>query len=205
VDTGKFVTSLPRYSRRLLVGVRLLNLGSVGDAGRHSRRCREALSETVIETHGRPTRKGSYAVLGRERMSELLTVRDVAGVLKCSEDAVVKKFAKVPGVIDLGRAETRNRRRYRVLRIPRAVLEKYLATKSGHPVKVEVPVRPERRRKSPNWEDAAILNLAKAGHQNDCEDRAAYRTIADMARLLAAKVPESLWSEVLEGRLDDED
>jgi hypothetical protein len=36
-------------------------------------------------------------------MSELLTVRDVAMILKCSDDAVVKRFAKLPGVIDLGR------------------------------------------------------------------------------------------------------
>jgi hypothetical protein len=140
-----------------------------------------------------------------DRMSELLTVRDVATILRCSDDAVVKRFAKVPGVIDLGRAETRNRRQYRVLRIPRAVLEKYLTTTAGHPVKVEVPTRPERRRKSDTWQDAAILNLAKAGLQNGCKDRAVYRKLADMARLLAAKVPESLWSEVLEGRLDDEE
>lgn len=137
-------------------------------------------------------------------MSELLTVRDVAAVLRCSEDAVVKRFAKVAGVIDMGQAETRQRRRYRILRIPKSVLEKYLATKAGHPVKVEVPARPERRRRSPNWEDAAILNLAKAGLQNECEDRVVYRKIADMARLLAAKIPESLWSEVVEGRLEEE-
>jgi len=37
-------------------------------------------------------------------MSELLTVRDVAAIMKCSEDAVVRRFAKLPGVIDLGRA-----------------------------------------------------------------------------------------------------
>ena len=61
-------------------------------------------------------------------MSELLTVRDVAAIMKCSEDAVVRRFAKLPGVIDLGRAETRNKRRYRVLRIPKTVLEKYLST-----------------------------------------------------------------------------
>jgi hypothetical protein len=138
-------------------------------------------------------------------MSELLTVRDVAAVLRCSEDAVVKRFAKVPGVIDFGQAETRQRRQYRILRIPKSVLEKYLAAKAGHPIHIEVPPRPERRRRSENWEDAAILNLAKAGKQNECEDRTVYRRIADLSRLLAAKVPESLWPEVLEGRLDDEE
>ena len=42
-------------------------------------------------------------------MSELLTARDVAAILRCSEDAVVKRFAKVQGVLDLGQSETRNR------------------------------------------------------------------------------------------------
>jgi hypothetical protein len=138
-------------------------------------------------------------------MSELLTVRDVAAILRCSEDVVVKRFAKVPGVIDFGQPESRQRRQYRILRIPKAVLEKYLTTRAGHPVKVEIPARPERRRRSPSWEGAAILNLAKAGKQNECEDRTVYRRIADLSRLLAAKVPESLWAEVLEGRLDDEE
>ena len=36
-------------------------------------------------------------------MPELLTVKDVATVLKCGEDAVVKRFAKMLGVIDLGK------------------------------------------------------------------------------------------------------
>ena len=138
-------------------------------------------------------------------MNQLLTVREVAGVLRLSEDAVTKRFAKVPGVIDMGRAETRNRRQYRVLRIPRSVLEKYLATKAGHPVKVEVPVRPERRRRSPNWEDTAILNLAKSGYQNKSEDGKVFRKIAEMARILATKVPESMWVEVLEGRVNDDE
>ena len=39
-------------------------------------------------------------------MSELLTVKDVAAVLRCSDDAVVRRFAKLPGVIDRGRAES---------------------------------------------------------------------------------------------------
>jgi hypothetical protein len=86
-------------------------------------------------------------------MCELLTVAEVASVLKCSDDAVVKGFAKLPGVIDLGKPETRSRRRYRVLRIPKAVVEKYLVDKSGHPVKITVPERPERRRRSAGWED----------------------------------------------------
>ncbi len=129
-------------------------------------------------------------------MSELLTVRDVATVLKCGEDAVVRRFAKVPGVIDLGQPETRSRRRYRVLRIPKVVVEQYLTRKSGRSVQIEVPERAERRRRSAKWEDRAILNLAKAGLQNECQDRKAYQRIADRARLLVTNVPESRWSEI---------
>lgn len=129
-------------------------------------------------------------------MSELLTVRDVAAVLQCSEDAVVRRFAKLPGVIDLGRAETRNKRRYRVLRIPKTLLEKYLSTKAGHPVRVTVPERPERRRKSDAWEDRAVLNLAKACLQNDANIEA-FDRIANRARVLTTHVPENRWRDVV--------
>lgn len=137
-------------------------------------------------------------------MSELLTVAEVASVLKCSDDAVVRRFAKMPGVIDLGRAETRHKRRYRVLRIPRAVVEKYLSTKAGHPVRVEVPARPERRRRSNDWENRAILNLAKAGLQNECTDEAVYQKIADRAEYLVRAIPENLWAELLTGWIEDD-
>jgi hypothetical protein len=129
-------------------------------------------------------------------MSELMTIRDVAEVMKISEDAVTRLFANMPGVIDLGRAENRHKRQYRVLRIPKTVVEKFLATKAGHPVKVEVPPRPERRRKSESWEQRASMNLAKFGLQNECKDKKVYRQIADRARLLAAFVPESEWAEI---------
>jgi hypothetical protein len=129
-------------------------------------------------------------------MSELLTVAEVAQVMRCSDDAVVRRFAKMPGVIDLGRAETRNKRRYRVLRIPKAVVEKFLSTKAGHPVHVEAPARPERRRQSNNWKNLAVLNLAKIGKQNGCEDRETFKQIAHHARWLAASIPEEYWAEI---------
>lgn len=124
----------------------------------------------------------------------LLTVKDVAIILQCSEDAVVRRFAKVDGVIDLGKS-TLGVRRYRVLRIPKAVVEKYLASKSGRSVTVTVPERAERRRKSPKWEDRAIRNLAKAGLQNEPHDRATFLRIAERARLLT-HVPENRWADV---------
>lgn len=57
---------------------------------------------------------------------ELLTVREVADRLKLSPDAVTARFESLPGVLNLGSPETRHKRRYSVLRIPRAVLERYL-------------------------------------------------------------------------------
>ncbi len=57
---------------------------------------------------------------------ELYTPKEVANILKVSVDSVIRKFEKVPGVIDLGTDETRFKRRYRVLRIPRSSLQKFL-------------------------------------------------------------------------------
>jgi hypothetical protein len=127
-------------------------------------------------------------------MSELLTVSQVAEVLKVSEETVVRRFAKYKGVVDLGASDTRDKRRYRVLRIPKTVVERYLVEKSGSPVKIEVPAKAERRRKSATWEDRAIINLAKAAKQNDCKDRKTFERIAGRARMLSSFVPESLWA-----------
>ena len=135
--------------------------------------------------------------------TQLLTVRDVSEVLQCSEDAVIRRFAKMDGVIDLGKTRL-GVRRYRVLRIPKTVVERYLTSKlpksdrSGRSVSIEVPERAERRRKSPQWEDRAIRNLAKAGLQNGVtlQDKTTYRRIAERARLLTS-VPENRWSDVV--------
>src|SRR6266704_399692 len=125
-------------------------------------------------------------------MSELLTVSEVATVLKCSEDTVVRRLSKVKGVIDLGVGETRNKRRYRVLRIPASVVEGHLARLGGTAVKIELPDKAERRRKSASWENRAIRNLAKAGLQNGIapSDKVTYRRIAERARILT-HVPEN--------------
>jgi hypothetical protein len=134
-------------------------------------------------------------------MSELLTVRDVAQVMKCSEDKVIRVFARMEGVIDLGRPENLSRRRYRVLRIPKRVVERYLTTKAGRSIQIDVPERAERRRRSPQWEARAILNLAKAGLQNglradDAADKKIYRRVAERARLLTF-VPQNRWHDVV--------
>ncbi|HEX3321945.1 MAG TPA: hypothetical protein VHR84_14650 [Terriglobales bacterium] len=61
-------------------------------------------------------------------MPELLTPAEVAALLKVSTDAVIRRFSTVAGVIDLGTEEDtrRRKRRYRILRIPRTVLERFL-------------------------------------------------------------------------------
>ena len=57
---------------------------------------------------------------------EVLTVREVAALLKISPDSVTRRFQNLAGVIDLGSPETRFKRAYKVLRIPRPVLERFL-------------------------------------------------------------------------------
>jgi hypothetical protein len=64
---------------------------------------------------------------------QLLTPAEVGSILKLSPEAITKRFADVAGVHDLGSEEfvgrhgrERPKRRYRMLRIPRHVLDKYL-------------------------------------------------------------------------------
>lgn len=73
-------------------------------------------------------------------MTDLLTINEVATVLRCSPDSATKRMTGVPGVIDLGTAETRTKRRYRVLRVPRAVLEKFLSLKAGQTITIRKDV-----------------------------------------------------------------
>ena len=46
------------------------------------------------------------------------------------------------------------------------------------------------------WEDQAVLNLATAGLQNEVKDWETYGRIAYRARVLAALVPENLWTDI---------
>ncbi|MFL6437707.1 MAG: hypothetical protein ACJ71Q_09020 [Terriglobales bacterium] len=43
-----------------------------------------------------------------------------------SIDTVLRRFENFPGVIDLGSEETLRKRRYRVLRIPREAVQKFI-------------------------------------------------------------------------------
>lgn len=135
-------------------------------------------------------------------MSELLTVSEVAEILGVGEDTVTRRFAKVQGVIDLGSPENPKRRRYRVLRIPKTVVEKYLRTRSGGlVVQVPAPSRPQKASKqkvlntSPN-EDQIVRQLARITKQHGAEAQRTLDKIAERARLLTF-VPEDRWGEVV--------
>lgn len=59
------------------------------------------------------------------------TVAEVAEMLGVSRDTVRRLFANEPGVIDLGRREaTRGKRHYRLLRIPSAIVARFLERRS---------------------------------------------------------------------------
>jgi hypothetical protein len=55
-----------------------------------------------------------------------LTVAEVAEMLHVSEDTVRRLFGNEPGVVNLGHERERGTRRYRVLRIPRRVLNRVI-------------------------------------------------------------------------------
>jgi hypothetical protein len=62
---------------------------------------------------------------------ELLTPEYIAKELHVSYQTVMRRFENRPGVIDIGTPETRFKRRYRVLRIPRECFEEYLHEKTN--------------------------------------------------------------------------
>jgi hypothetical protein len=69
-----------------------------------------------------------------------LTPRQVAKLLQVSTAWVYRTFAGVRGVIDLGSPETMHKRQRRFLRIPRSVLNQFLAEMAGS----STPVLPRR-------------------------------------------------------------
>jgi len=133
-------------------------------------------------------------------MSDLLTISEVAEILGVGEDTVTRRFAKVKGVIDLGSPETPKRRRYRVLRIPKSVVEKFLIARGG-PVEIKTPSRPQKPSKQkivktlPS-EDELVRQLAGITKQRGADAQKMLDKIAERARLLKF-VPEDRWSEVV--------
>lgn len=58
---------------------------------------------------------------------QFLTPQQVAKILQISPKSVIRKFGNRSDVIDLGQAETLHKRGYRVLRIPRSALNRFMA------------------------------------------------------------------------------
>ena len=53
-----------------------------------------------------------------------LKVREIAELMGFSQPTVIKLFEKEPGVLIIARPEKMNKRKYRSIRIPRAVYER---------------------------------------------------------------------------------
>lgn len=120
-------------------------------------------------------------------MSELMTVAQVAAVLNCSEETVTRRFAREKGVVDLASAGTR-KRRYRVLRIPTSVVEKY-ALQHGGRIQVDPPqakptLRATNRTKVAPTEDALVHDLATLATQHGDAARTTLERIARRARAM---------------------
>jgi len=141
-------------------------------------------------------------------MSDLLTIAEVAALLHCSEETVSRRFTGVKGVIDLGSPETPRKRRYRLLRIPRSVVEKYVLSKGGRiNIKMpEVPVREPATRSKPKppTEDELIRDLAALTNQHGMTAQKTLDKIAERARLLRF-VPQEQWQDVVWVSSEDEE
>lgn len=141
-------------------------------------------------------------------MSDLLTVAQVAQVLNCSEETVTRRFAKEKGVIDLGSPGNIKRRRYRVLRIPRIVVERYALSHGGRitvPEPSHVPVTPRKTitpSDAPPSEDDLTRDLAILASQHGAAARKTVERVARRARAMTF-VPADLWDLMV--WLDDED
>jgi DNA-binding transcriptional regulator YhcF (GntR family) len=75
---------------------------------------------------------------------QLLTPRQVAEILQVSVDTVNRKFQNIDGVLNMGSGETFSKRRYTQLRIPRAVLNRFLES-----CKVSTTVRSRTEHQTP--------------------------------------------------------
>lgn len=126
-------------------------------------------------------------------MSELLTVAEVAGMLGVSTETVMRKFSKEKGVIDIGSPTgSVKKRRYRVLRIPASVVEKYMRQRGGSGT-----VTPPERKKPPQPvkqlnEAELARQLAAVTKQHGSKAQQTLDRIAERARLMKS-VPEENW------------
>jgi len=129
-------------------------------------------------------------------MSDLLTIAQVAEILGVSEDTVTRRLAKLPGVIDLGSPERPKRRRYRVLRIPRSVVEKYVAARGGR-MTIPAPTKAKAPPRKPPTEDELTRDLAALALRHGAAAQKLLKTIANRAKMLAAHLPPDEWADLV--------
>jgi len=135
-------------------------------------------------------------------MSDLLTIAQVAELLGISEDTVTRRLAKLPGVIDLGSPET-PKRRYRVLRIPRSVVEKYVAARGGR-LTIPAPTKPSKPTRKAPTETELTHDLARLAGQHGAAAKKLLEKIASRARMLT-HVPPDEWADLMWCDEDDEE
>lgn len=146
-------------------------------------------------------------------MSELLTVAQVAALLQVSPDTVMRRFSGVNGVVDIGTAETPKRRRYRVLRIPRTVVERWVLEHGGRiavsAFDIPAPTAkaksgiPKPQPKQIPQEDDLMRDLATVANQHGRDARRRLERIARRARAMTF-VPEDQWDYMVWVDEDDD-
>ena len=129
-------------------------------------------------------------------MSELMTVAQVAALLNCSEETVTRRFAREKGVIDLASEGSTRRRRYRVLRIPRSVIEKYALQRGGRITVPDPPTPAKPRTKPAPTEDDIACDLAALAQQHGTEARETVARIARRVKLMTF-VPSDRWQDMI--------
>jgi hypothetical protein len=67
------------------------------------------------------------AAAAAKGFEEYLTPEEVGRILRVHRDSVIRRFEGRPGVLDLGAPECGKKRQYRVLRIPRAAVDRFIA------------------------------------------------------------------------------
>ena len=135
-------------------------------------------------------------------MSELLSVEEVARLLNVSPETVTRRFADVKGVIDIGAGG--KRRRYRVLRIPRTVVEKWVLQRGGRiTVEPKPPLKPPKPVKPTVSEDEMTRDLATLVTQHGDAARKTLERIARRAKAMTY-VPAEQWEDMAFFDLEDE-
>jgi hypothetical protein len=129
-------------------------------------------------------------------MSELLTVTEVAALLRCSEETVTRRFASAKGVLDLSTSDGTRKRRYRVLRIPTSVVEKYILARGGR-IQFDVPPKPVKSKPTTApTEDELVHNLALLATQHGEAAGATLQRIERRARAMT-HVPSDRWQDMV--------